>query len=609
MRTYNTRYKMLRFLFYLSIAICVLQATTAIADEVAVSASVDRKIVPVGGRILLTVEVDGVQSIYAPELPDMEGFQSRYQGPNSQISIVNGQISASIKHRYGLTALKVGKYTINSIEVTYKGKSYRTEPITVEIIKRGAAERKRGDPQGDELKDHIYLTLTAAKERVYLNEAFPITIKLYHRQIEVREIEYPTFIASAFSVREFTEPSRTEEVIDGVGFYRLNFETVVYPVSTGQLTFGPAQLKCNLVLKEQSRRRNSIYDDEIFFNHSPFDNFFGRAEKRPIVLKSEPLKITVRAHPPDGKPRDYSGAVGQYTLQVEAKPREVKVGEPITLTMHVTGSGNIETVSLPQIFGLDRFKTYDPQIKTDDHGKSFEQVLIPEDESIEAIPEIRFSYFDPEREKYHTIKGGEIPIHVTAIAGEEGLKIVDLPGAEKTVKREKLGRDLLYIKDSMKGLQRGNTYLYQNSLFLFAQTLPLIAFVGVLIYQKRKDKLTGDIIYARRRQAPRKAKKGLDAARKLAGAGQSGAFCDVIFKSMQEYIGNLFAYTAAGITSEVVEELRNHGVTEDALEKLRAFFESCDSVRYAAEEISQEQMQRLLTLTEETMNLLSERST
>ena len=260
----NYKYKLLRFLTVLSIGTPFLQNTTAIAEQIAVSASVDRKIVPVGDRIQLTVEVDGVQSINAPELPDMEGFQSRYQGPNSQISIVNGQISALIKHRYGLTALKVGKYTINSIEVTYKGKSYRTEPITVEVIKRGAAERKKGDPQGDELKDHIYLTLTTAKERVYLNEALPITIKLYHRQVEVREIEYPTFLASAFTVRDFNKPSRTEEVIDGVRYNCLNFETVVYPVSSGQLTFGPAQLKCNLVLKEQSRRRNSIYDDEIF---------------------------------------------------------------------------------------------------------------------------------------------------------------------------------------------------------------------------------------------------------------------------------------------------------------------------------------------------------
>ena len=604
----NYKYKLLRFLSVLFIGTPILQNPTAIAEQIAVSASVDRKIVPVGGKIQLTVEVDGVQSINAPELPDMEGFQSRYQGPNSQISIVNGQISASIKHRYGLTALKVGKYTIDSIKVAYKGKSYQSEPITVEVIKRAATQRKKGDPQGDELKDHIYLTLTAAKERVYLNEAFTITIKLYHRQIEVREIEYPTFLASAFSAREFTEPSRTEEVIDGVRFYCLNFQTVVYPVSTGQLTLGPAQLKCSLVLKEQSRRRNSLFDDEMFFNQSPFDNFFGRAEKRPTVLKSEALRITVRAHPPDGKPRDFSGAVGQYALQVEAKPTEVKVGEPITLTMRVTGRGNMETVSLPKLYGLDRFKTYDPLIKVGERGKSFEQVLIPEDASVKAIPEIRFSYFDPEGERYHTIKKAEIPLHVTANAGEERLKIVDLPSAEKTVTREKLGRDILYIKDSMESVHRGDSYLYQNSLFLFAQTLPLIAFFGVLIYQKRKDKLTGDISYARQRHAPRKAKKGLDAAKKLAGAGQTRAFCDVIFKTMQEYIGDQFALPSAGITSEVVAALQKHGVKEDVQDKLRDFFESCDSVRYASEEISQEEMQRLLALTEESMKLLSDRS-
>ena len=186
------------------------------------------------------------------------------------------------------------------------------------------------------------------------------------------------------------------------------------------------------------------------------------AETRPFTLKSEPLKITVQALPLEGKPHDFSGAIGKYALQVEAKPTEVKVGEPITLTMQVTGRGNIETISLPKILGLDGFKTYDPQIKTDERGKSFEQVLIPEDESIKAVPEIRFSYFNPEDEQYHTIKKEKIPILVTPLASEEALKIVDLPGVAKTVKREKLGRDILYIKDSMKGVQKGDSYLYQN---------------------------------------------------------------------------------------------------------------------------------------------------
>lgn len=578
---------MLRFLSYLFIAICFLPCTTAIADEISVSASVDNSIVSVGSRIQLIVSIKRTQSINAPELPKINGFQTQYLGPRTKFSYVNGRVSASIEHRYLLAALKVGEYTINSIEVKYKGKSYFTEPIAVEII-QGSTE----------LKEKIYLTLTAEKEKVYLNEGLPIAIKLYYRQLNPPEMANPTIFASAFSVRNFTRPKLTEEVIDGVRFKCFNFQTVVYPVSVGQQTLGPAQLKCNVVAQTPS------FSLDNFFDRPQFD----WNQKRRIVLKSDPLKINVLAHPQDGKPRDFSGAVGQYTLQAEAKPTEVKVGEPITLTMRVTGSGNMETVSLPNIYGLDRFKTYDPQIKTDERGKSFEQVLIPEDESVKAIPEIRFSYFDPEGERYHTIKKAEIPLHVTAIAGEERLKIVDLPSAEKTVTREKLGRDILYIKDSMKGLQRGNTYLYQNSLFLFAQTLPLIAFVGVLIYQKRKDKLTGDISYARQRHAPRKAKKGLEAAKKLAGAGQTRTFCDVIFKTMQEYIGDQFALPSAGITSEVVAALQKHGVKEDVQDKLRDFFESCDSVRYASEEISQEQMQRLLTLTEESMKLLSDRS-
>lgn len=596
---------MLRFLLFLFIGLSFLQSTAAIADQVSVSASVDSKTVRVGGSIHLTVSIEGTQSVNAPSLPDIDGFQARYQGPNTQISIVNGQMSASIKHRYGLTALKSGKYTINPIEVKYKGKSYQTEPIKVEIIQGSTPQGQSGELQADELKDYIYLTLTAEKEKAYLNEALPITIKLYHRRLDVRHIEYPTILASAFSMRDFTQPNRTQEVVDGVRFNCLNFQTVVYPVSVGQLTLGPAQLKCSLVIKSQSRRQSSFFDDD-FFGHSPFDDFFGRTETRPLALKSEPLKITVRPFPLEGKPHDFSGAVGKYVLQVEVKPTEVKVGEPITLTMQVTGRGNIETISLPKIYGLDRFKTYDPQIKTDERGKYFEQVLIPEDESIKAIPEIRFSYFDPEDEQYHTIKKGEIPILVTAIAAEEALKIVDLPEVAKTVKREKLGRDILYIKDSMKGVQQGNSYLYQNSLFLFAQTLPLIAFFGVLIYQKHKDKLAGDISYARQRGAPRKAKKGLDAAKKLARTGQPGAFCDVIFRTMQEYIGDQFALPSAGITSEVVDELWQHSVKEETLEKLRAFFESCDSVRFAPAEISQGEMQRLLELTEEAMKLLSE---
>jgi len=591
---------MKQFFPLLFIALLLLQGMTAFADSISVSASVDRKVVSVGGRIQLTVMVEGAQSVDAPNLPDIDGFQAQYIGPSTQVSIVNGQMSASVSHIYSLVALKVGKYTINPISVKYQGKTYQTKPIIVEIVK-GAVPQRLGQgetSQADELRDYIYLTITAEKEKVYLNEELPITIRLYARQLNVRDIEYPTFSSNGFSVRGFTKPIQTREVVNGARFDVIKFQTVVYPVSVGLLTLGPAQLKCSLIIQNRRRRRRSLFDDDFF------GDIFGSRQKRPMTLKSEPLRITVQAFPLPGKPKDFAGAVGQFALQVEAKPREVKVGEPITLTMKVTGSGNMETVSSPKISGLGRFKTYEPQIKTSEYGKTFEQVLIPKDESIRAIPEICFSFFDPEDEVYHPIKKGPIPILVKAIPAEEGLKIVDLPEVTQTLKREKLGRDILYIKDSMGSVKKGHSHLYKNGLFIFAQILPLLAFFGVFVYQKRKDKLANNVSYARQKQAPRKARKGFASATKLAQEGKSEEFCNVIFKTMQEYLGDKFALPSAGITSEVVNELRQCGVKEEALEKLQSFFESCDSVRFASAEISQSEMQRMLELTEETMKLL-----
>ena len=141
-------------------------ATPAIAKHITVSASVDRNIVGVHGRILLSVNIEGVQedfqklakqykqldtTLKAPNLPVIDGFQAKYQGPFTDISIVKWQMSVCLKHRYLLMALKPGKYTINPILVKYKGKNYRTNPIAVEITQNSTPEG-----QNDEFDDAFW---------------------------------------------------------------------------------------------------------------------------------------------------------------------------------------------------------------------------------------------------------------------------------------------------------------------------------------------------------------------------------------------------------------------------------------------------------------------
>ena len=258
-------------------------------------------------------------------------------------------------------------------------------------------------------------------------KGLPITITLYSRQVSVRDIAYPTLTNSAFSMRNFEKPIQRRENIDGVVFNVVQFQKIVNPVSVGEVTLGPAELECSLVVADRARRQRSFFDDDLF----------AAPRTRPIVLKSNPIAVTVLDFPTRGKPGGFAGAVGDYELHVNAKPASVKVGEPITLTMAVTGRGNFETISPPIITDSGGFKTYEAQSTITPNGRTFEQVLIPRDASIQSIPEIQFSFFDPVSAEYRTLRQAPIPISVAANPVNEELKIVDHSQVVATPKEQK----------------------------------------------------------------------------------------------------------------------------------------------------------------------------
>jgi len=563
------------------------------AEDISVSASVDNRIVSVGNIITLAIKVGGTQSAGAPRLPNIEGFQGQYVGPRTQVSIVNNQSSLSISHRYYLKATKTGKFTIPSMVLNYKGTKYKTDPIEVEVVKGDGQWRSKAMTPED-LKQFIRLAIQTRKTTAYLNEGVLLLIRLYIRSgVEVRDIRYPTFPSAGFSVLPFGEATQRQTTIEGVRFRAVDFMTTVYPVTDGEMALGPAELDCNVLLTP-SGTSNSLFD---------------RRARYELTIKSDPHTITVKPLPTEGKPKNFSGAVGQYDFDVVAKPTSLKVGEPITLTMTVKGQGNIDMANIPEIPGLDQFKVYDPQIDVKKGGntgeKTFEQVLIPTSDSVKAIPKIQFSYFDPEQESYITKTGGGTPIQVAPSDEAEPLQILEITEG-KAVKREVLGKDIVYIKDEIGPVKRGDGHLYKNAGFLILQFLPLIGFAGILVYQKRRERFATDRTYARQYHAPRKAKKGLDLAQSLISSGKPQEFCSAIFKTVQEYLGDRFDLPVAGITIEVVESLRSRGISEEILEKLTNFFHSCDMIRFAGSDMSENDMNANLEIAREIISLLED---
>ena len=592
--------------------------TASSAADLSFEVTVDRNKISLGSSTKLNLSFYGTQDVPIPDMPDIDGFQTRYVGPSTRISIVNGKVSNSITHVYTLFPLKAGRFKIPSLSVRYDGRDYMSSPIPIEVAQGRVRQTEREprqeiyDNKPQDLEDRIFLVMQAEKNEAYVNEIIPLTIKLYVNNLAIRDIQYPEFAHEGFSTEGFSEPEQYQESLSGLIYDLIEFKTDVFAMYPGEMELGPANLECNLAVRKKTGRRRSSFFHEDFFGSDMFDDFFSRYEIHPLDLKSDPISIVIKKLPEENMPEHFNGALGNYRFYIEAEPKNVKVGDPITLKMTIVGVGNFRTVSPPYIDFGDYFKVYEPELKQEKTKKTFEQVIIPKNDSIMEIPEANFSFFNPKTGAYKTITTPETPIKVNPLSDGEKLKVFELPfSALKEIHKKKvLGRDIIYIKESPGRLKRRGSFLCRNKLFIVIQFIPLLAIISILIFERREERLRTDIRYARRARAPRKAKKNLLKTRRLLDLKKTDEFFEVVFKTLQEYLGDKFHLPSAGITSSVVEEeLKPRNIEPNILEKIKQCFTSCDTARYAPASITEEEMLKVFKVLEEIIDKLERAKT
>ena len=280
------------------------------------------------------------------------------------------------------------------------------------------------------------------------------------------------------------------------------------------------------------------------------------------------------------------------------------MGGYIAVKKVITGEGNFSTVELPAFDGKDDFKIYDPDVKQEEGRKIFEQVIIPKTEKVNTIPEISFNFFDTRSGEYKTITRGPIPIKVNPLLRGEELKVFETAGESSVTaaRREILGRDIIYIKDNPGVLKPRGELLVRNKLFIAVQFIPLLAVIAFMIFQRRKERIEKDISYARRLRAPRKARQNMRHVRRLLDSKEPNIFFDAVFKTLQEYLGDKFHLSSAGITSDVIGELKARNVDKEILGRLSECFANCDMARYASSSVTRDQMVRTFKLLGEIID-------
>lgn len=538
--------------------------------------SFDHETLEVGESTILNVTFEELETKGPPQMPAMTNATVAYVGPSSQYMIVNGRTSSSTTYRYQVTPKQPGEVRLPALSVTVGGKTYTSRPLVLSVAKSSATAGGGGN---DEM---VGLKMVLPREEVYYGETFPIELRL-HTALQIRELNpsTPKMELDGFVISKTAGAQQTQATMNNRAYAILTWRMSATAAKLGELKLGPAQTEA--VIQVPTRQNNRRRD--------PFgmlDEFFGGAELRRVLLSTATNLVRVIPVPIEGKPPEFAGAVGKFNLDVEVSSTNVAVGEPITLRLRVSGEGNVEALSAPQLSQTTGWKFYPPsdQFESNDplgiQGvKLFEVVIEPESAALKEIPEIRFAFFDPETKKYQTLRHPAIPIRVRASSVAQAAPSRQAVTGEPLAPAGSATDEFRHIKTSLGAVgaipSTGNLRLW---FVLVLAPLPLYALVGAWL--TRRERLTNDPIRRRRAQGTKVVEEGMAAMKRAAAANDSKAFFAALGTVLQARIGLALGITAAGITEEILEEkLRPKGMAERDLEVLSALFEAINQARYS----------------------------
>jgi hypothetical protein len=580
--------------------------STAYAKEIKVVISVDKTVVEAGSHFRMTIGVQGAFDTEVPQITPPENFILMY-GPSvsTQTSIVNNVVAIFRGFTYSFSPTETGIFELGPATLEYKGKVYTSNSVKIEVVKRTPFE---GDVDADterskriDINKRIFVELETDKKEAYIYEQIVESFKLFFQKgLPIDDLDYVAASTKSFLAEKLGEERRYEEVRDGILYNVIELRTALFPLVSGNIEIPPAKFNCNIIIRQQGYR-NSI-----------FDEFSGRGgQKYPVERSTDSVKLKIKPLPESDKPDNFAGTVGRFTMDVLAKPTEVKVGDPITLSINIRGKGNIQTIGEPVLAPGDEkdFKIYPAETDTTitDRGdgikgeKLFSKVVEPQHEDIDMIPAISFSYFDPELEKYMTITHNPIPIVVEHSEVEIPIRF-SLEDAEKVKGQVKiLTKDILPIMSDLYSFKNQGIALYNRPLFLaFIFLTPILVVIACVYVQRHRELLQTDVGYARKRRALSRAKKQLSNARQLVQLDNPSEFYSTLAKTVMEHIADKLNLAPASITSDNISGiLENRGVSHDVIKELKECLESCDYGRFSASQHSKDQMVRTLDTAEE----------
>lgn len=578
------------------LALPLLPAATH-AQDIQVRAFLSAERVGFGGQFVLNVEVSGAQQADAdPVLPDMEQFgQYLGAGTSTSMQIANGRTSVTLTYQYRFQATMDGVFEIGPVKVTVGGRTYETEPVSLVVSDTPAPQggiADSGEPAGGVAPEDVFIETEVSRSTAFENEPVVVSYRLLRRVAleSARITTLPQATGFWTEELELPEPAPQERVVrDGSEYVATTFRRVVlFPTGAGARTLEPLGIEGQVRVPDG--RRQSLFGD-FFGGASPFDR------RVPVAVASRPVTIEVQPLPAEGRPASFTGHVGELDITATVDRPSVAANEAVTFRLDVTGTGNLRGLSPPDITFPDEFETFPPE--TTDRiapgggsiqgTRTYEYVLIPRAPGSVTIPPVEVSYFDARSRSYGTARSQPVEIAVTGDAAAPGAETGAVPSAVESIRDE-----IRFIHIGTPDFRRTGTPLHSTAGFWVVLLLPVAAVAGATAVRRHRDRIEGDVAYARVRRARRMARKRLARAKGLA-AGDPREFYAEVAGALQGFVADRLNVAEAGLVREEAGGLaRRRGVSDRTLERLFACLDDCDLQRFAPAGAEREPPERVL---------------
>ncbi len=585
----------------LGVLLCAVFSIVA-AESVSFTANAPM-MVAAGQRFRVEFELNASPDSDSFSAPDFKGFNV-IAGPavsyGSSIQNINGKVTKSVSENYTfvLQALEAGTFTIGRAKISVDKTTYQTNPLPIEVVDEGnsssssssssSARQSQGvtTPESHIAKDDILLRTIVSRSTLYKGEPLRATIKLYSR-VTIAGVEsekMPTF--DGFWSQDVQRSSARQQVqretYNGKVYdTQVLRDYILYPQQSGELVISAAQMDIVAQVIVQSRN---------------IDPFFGGGHEVYNVrrhISTPEIKINVK-NLPAGAPASFSGAVGSYELSAVAPPSSVVSNSASTLTLKISGTGNLSFVQSPKVNFPESFEQYN--VKTTESinfterggsgSKQFEYPFIPRSQGDYTIPAAEFSYFDPANGRYVVRSTQPFSLSVSA---DESRAVINSGGGESTLQRglskedvKMLGRDIRFIKlDSGRLSSVVVPFMLSTNYFISLFAILVVAVV-VFMMVRRNIKDSENVVQTKGKRANKVAVQRFKEAKRYMTEHNERSFYEEMLKGLWGYMSDKFNIPVANLTRESVrEELTKRGVVERDVKGFSQIISSCDEAQYS----------------------------